>query len=405
MRRPESRAEAVIDTSQKANRPAPDRILLCDRLQSGVLIGPMSRRVSNSRPGARMAPAPFNEVIDPMPEDKPHKRPPVEPDKQAADAGLLFRDSAAKSANPAQPAAGAAKSGAGEEFDLVDAPEWAADSAPPQVPSPPRARPQAPAKDEPRSEGNPAAAREARRAPAMPPPLPRSEGNPAAAREAAARQVAADPSDLVEETWSRWAEWGSNLLVVGGWMAVLLFLVYFVFGQEYYLLAFVLLFVGSGVAVVLSYPMLITLERPVRVTPEQAVRDYYTALSHHVPHLRRMWLLLSTAGRVSTAFGSFEGFKGYWREQLARLREGHAGPFTPLVFEIVNFSSEKSAGKARIDATFGLSISVRGKRAAGAIHNIPASISLVRGPDNMWYLDNGTLPRGQSAARSKAGGA
>ena len=232
-----------------------------------------------------------------MPEDKPHKRPPVEPDKQAADAGLLFRDSAAKSANPAQPAAGGAQSGAGEEFDLVDAPESADDLAVPQDPSPPRARAQAPAKDE-----------------------PRIEGKPEAARKAAAREVTADPSSLVEETWSRWAEWGSNLLVVGGWMAVLLLLVYFVFDQEHYLLAFMLLVVGLGVAGVLSYPMLITLERPVRVTPEQAIRDYYNALSHHVPHLRRMWLLLSTAGRVSPAFGSYEGFKGYWREQLVSLR-------------------------------------------------------------------------------------
>ena len=316
-----------------------------------------------------------------MPEDKPHKRPPVEPDKQAADAGLLFRDSAAKSANPAQPAAGGAQSGAGEEFDLVDAPESADDLAVPQDPSPPRARAQAPAKDE-----------------------PRIEGRPESARKAAAREVAADPSSLVEETWSRWAEWGTNLLVVGGWMVALLFLVYFVFDQEHYLLAFMLLVVGLAVAGVLSYPMLITLERPVRVTPEQAVRDYYNALSHHVPHLRRMWLLLSTAGRVSPAFGSYRGVQRHTGASNSPVCAGHAGSLTPLVFEIVNFKSEKSAGKARIDATFGLSIFVRGKRAAGAIHNIPASISLVRGPDNMWYLDSGTLPRGQSAAK-RAGGA
>ena len=27
------------------------------------------------------------------------------------------------------------------------------------------------------------------------------------------------------------------------------------------------------------------------MTPEQAVKDYFAALSHHVPHYRRMWLL------------------------------------------------------------------------------------------------------------------
>ena len=287
-----------------------------------------------------------------MPEDKPHKRPPVEPDEHAADAELLFRDSAGKSASP-----GEAGCSAPQNQARVKNSTWLM-----------------------LRNGRPTGRR--RSSLLRPAQTPGGAGERRASQrrqarsgsKAPARQVAADPSSLVEETWSRWAEWGSNLLVVGGWMAVLLLLVYFVFGQEHYVLAFMLLIVGSGVAVVLSYPMLITLERPVRVTPEQAVRDYYNALSHHVPHLRRMWLLLSTAGRVSTAFGSFEGFKGYWREQLARLRQGHAGPLTPLVFEIVNFKSEKSAGKARIDATFGLSIFVRGRRPAGAIHTIPASI-------------------------------
>jgi hypothetical protein len=310
-----------------------------------------------------------------MPEDKSHDRPPADPEPKVADAGLLFQD-ASKPTPPKVPpqAEPNAPPESGEEFALADAPEWASDWAPAQFPSPPRARPPAPATGEPRSD----------------------------ARPEAPREVTRNPSDQVEQTWSRWAEWGPNLIAVGAWAAVLLLLVYFVFGQEFYGLALVLLLVGSVVAVVLSYPMLITLERPVRVTPEQALRDYYGALSHHVPHLRRMWLLLSTAGRVSTAFGSFEGFKGYWREELGRLREGHAGPLTPLVFEIVNFKSEKSAGKSRIDASYTVNVSVRGRRSAGPIHAIPASISLVRGPDNMWYLENGTLPRGQAGTKSGA---
>ena len=240
-----------------------------------------------------------------------------------------------------------------------------------------------------------------RRAHAPRPPQrgePRSDAKPGAPRE-----LTPNPSDLVEQTWSRWAEWGPNLIAVGAWGTVLLLLVYFVFGQEFYTLALLLLLIGSVVAVVLSYPMLITLERPVRVTPEQALRDYYGALSHHVPHLRRMWLLLSTAGRVSASFGSFEGFKGYWRDELVRLRAGHAGPLTPLVFEVVNFKSEKSAGKSRIDASYTVNVSVRGRRSAGPIHAIPASVSLVRGPDNMWYLENGMMPRGQAGTKSGAG--
>ena len=172
--------------------------------------------------------------------------------------------------------------------------------------------------------------------------------------------------------------------------------VYFLTGLEHLGPALFTLLLGGLVAVVLSYPILITLERPVRVTPEQAVRDYYAALSHHLPHFRRMWLLLSTAGRISNSYGSFEGFKGYWTDRLRNLREGHAGQWTPLVFEVVNFKADKSAGKTMIDAEFTLKISVRGQRKAGPIHTIPMRIALVRGPDKMWYLENGTLTRSAS---------
>ena len=91
---------------------------------------------------------------------------------------------------------------------------------------------------------------------------------------------------------------------------------YFLWSVENLAPAFLTLVVGAVGAITLSYPILITLERPVRVTPEQALRDYYAALSHHLPHFRRMWLLLSTAGRISNAYGSFEGFKAYWTDRL-----------------------------------------------------------------------------------------
>jgi hypothetical protein len=301
-----------------------------------------------------------------MPEDKADDARHSATEPQVGDAGLLFRD-----ASPAQPAAPAPqpapRSESGDEFALADASDWAATDA--EVPSLPRARSTEPA----------AAAA-----------VPQAGGPAARARD----ESRIDPSALVEEPWSRWAEWGSSLIVVGGWLTAMVLLVYFVFGQDLYGLAFVLLLVGFVVAVVLSYPILITLERPVRITPEQAVRDYYGALSHHVPHFRRMWLLLSTAGRICGAYGSFEGFKGYWKEQLGRLRGGHAGALTPLVFEVTDFKSEKSAGKTRIDATYSVKVSVRGRRSDGAIHTIPAAIALVRGPDKMWYLENGTLGRG-----------
>ncbi len=305
-----------------------------------------------------------------MPEDKPDKTPSHgKPERPVGDAGLLFRDAAPAGSSGARSQPAAAP---GEEFALVDIPE----SAPEEPPALPRgAQPKGAAAAEPRGEGRATRSSE---------------------------DSGFDPSDLVPEPWSRWAEWGMNLIILGAWLMLIILLAYIVSGMEFYWLAFVLLIVGGLVAVVLSYPLIITLERPVRVTPEQALRDYYNALSHHVPHFRRMWLLLSAAGRVSSAFGSFEGFKGYWKEQLGRLRQGHAGPLTPLVFEVINFKAEKSAGKSRIDVTYSLNVSVRGQRSSGAIHTIPAALALVRGPDNMWYLENGTLARAERTTRSRS---
>ncbi len=206
-----------------------------------------------------------------------------------------------------------------------------------------------------------------------------------------------DPSSLVDEVWSRAGEWGGTLVVIGAWLAVVVLAFFFFWEQDLYGLSFLALLIGGLVAAILSYPIVITLERPVRVTPEQAVRDYYGALSHHLPHFRRMWLLLSKAGRISTAYGSFEGFKTYWTDRLRGLKQGHAGAWTPLVFEVEDFKADKSAGRVKIDAEFRLKIAVRGQRQAGSIHVFPMHIGLVRGPDRMWYLESGTLPQSKSS--------
>jgi hypothetical protein len=201
-----------------------------------------------------------------------------------------------------------------------------------------------------------------------------------------------DPAALVEEIWSRPGEWGGTLVLVGACLAAVFLVFFFFWEQELIGLSFLTLLVGGAVATVLSYPLVITLERPVRITPEQAARDYFSALSHHFPHFRRMWLLLSKAGRVSTAYGSYEGFKAYWKDRVGRLKKGHAGSLTPLVFEVEDFKADKSAGRVRIDAEFNLKVSVRGQRQAGPIRVIPIRMALVRGPDKMWYLESGTLP-------------
>jgi hypothetical protein len=201
-----------------------------------------------------------------------------------------------------------------------------------------------------------------------------------------------EPSEAVEQVWTRGAEWAGTLLLLVAAGCVSFVLIYGLISAEMFSLAFLALLASGLVLAVLSYPILITLERPVRITPEQAVRDFYAALSHHVPHYRRMWLLLSREGRVSGAFASFEGFRSYWKARLAQLRQGRASGWTPLKFQVEDFKAEKSAGKTDIEATYTVKVSVRGRVAEGPVETVRVRTTLVKGPDRMWYLDRGTLP-------------
>jgi hypothetical protein len=151
--------------------------------------------------------------------------------------------------------------------------------------------------------------------------------------------------------------------------------------------AFFLLVVGGAGLLVLCYPMFITLERPVRMTPEQAINDYFAALSHLRPHYRRMWMLLSSAGR--RPFASFEAFCDDWERRREILRGGKGGRYTPMTFHVEQFRSERSAGLTATDATFSVRVTLHGEPEPLAV--VPMLVWLVKGPDKMWYLNEGTL--------------
>jgi hypothetical protein len=296
--------------------------------------------------------------------DPSRPRPGARKDPEVAAAEWLFQDGPGTGST--QPPGSVTPAGQVEGFDLADAPDVAgASPSPPNAPGAERKRSVAPERH----------------------PAPR---------------MSLEPSPGVLQAWSRAAEWGPTLLVLGSWSAAMLLLIYFALGAEAYGLATMLFIAGCVVAAVLSYPILITLERPVRVTPEQAARDYFGALSHHLPHHRRMWLLLSARGRVSPCFASYEGFKNYWNTRVGQLRQGHAGPLSPLVFVVSDFRADKSAGKTEIDGKFTVNVFVRGRRKEGPIANLTVERTFTRGPDNMWYLDDGTLsgpPKPQRALR------
>jgi hypothetical protein len=195
----------------------------------------------------------------------------------------------------------------------------------------------------------------------------------------------------VDQLWSRGAEWGTDLVRLGAAVLVAGFLLYSTFRVDA-LAAWVVLFAFATVGlVILAYPIFITLERPVRVTPEQAAKDYFGALSHRVPHYRRMWLLLSTDGRNAPEFGSFDAFKSYWTRRLAgwEAEAKSQGVLNPLTVEVADFKSEKSAGQTEIDGEYTARVLVPGRTEPVASYRV--SGRLVRGEDKMWYLESGTL--------------
>jgi hypothetical protein len=193
----------------------------------------------------------------------------------------------------------------------------------------------------------------------------------------------------VDPVWTRMGEWGPDLYRVGGAGLGTLFLSWcFGFGT----LGLLVFLAGGAATVLLSYPLMITLERPVRITPEQAVLDFYAAASHHFPHYRRMWLLLSVLGRESAKFRSFEAFRGYWQGRIEHWRrEGGVGKLTPLKFEVDAFTADKSAGKETSRAEYTVHVYIRDREDVGAIATFRMAHGLVKGPDRMWYLNRGVL--------------
>ena len=214
-----------------------------------------------------------------------------------------------------------------------------------------------------------------------------------------ARTQLEDP-DSVEQVWSRGAEWGRTLAILAAVVVITGSVFAWSISAGSYTLALVSVLAGGVVFILCSYPILISLERPVRITPEQAVKDFYGSLSHHVPHFRRMWLLLSTGGRTSGHFSTFPEFKKYWVDRLAKLRAGRAGRFTPLKFEVGDFKADKSQGKTSVDAKYTVKVSIRGRQGEGPIASFRVETSLVKGQDRMWYLDEGFLPGERSSTVS-----
>ncbi len=225
------------------------------------------------------------------------------------------------------------------------------------------------------------------------PPIPIAPAAEPKPRKSAEEKKAKKPPAVVEDVWSRGAEWGPTLVRVFGVLVGTAVLAYLLISGGAYALAFQTGLLGGLAALALSYPIFITLERPVRVTPEQAVKDYYAALSHLFPHYRRMWLLLSGTGRQEGGFHTFNDLQHYWVEQLASLRGGAHQKLNDLRFVVTDFRSEKSAGQSEVDGTYTVNVFRKSQDPTTPVASVKITGSFVRGPDRMWYLNQGKLGR------------
>lgn len=291
---------------------------------------------------------------------------PSRPDdtKPIADPASLFdTDEVREIRAPAPPPE--AHPAASEGYDLVEIPDPGPDEPPRPVVSPvPVDRPKAKAKPKPKAAVSPI-----------------GEGDTG--------EFETEVS-VVDPIWTRGAEWGPDLARVGGAALATLALAWLTSGNL--LLCLLVLAAGGASTAVLCYPVLITLERPVRITPEQAVTDFFAAASHHVPHYRRMWLLLSSAGRDSGPFPGFQDFRDHWKRRVEGWRGGRGGRFAPLAFAVEDFTADKSTGKSTSRAEYTVHVSLRDGDAAGTpIESFRMAHGLVKGPDRMWYLNRGKL--------------
>ena len=206
------------------------------------------------------------------------------------------------------------------------------------------------------------------------------------------------PRDRVDQVWSRTAEWWPTLLIQVAVLALTAYLVKATFAVNDLATPLLVLGAGGFAFLVASYPIFITLERPVRMTPEQAAKDFYAALSHVRPHYRRMWLLLSAGGREAREFATFPEFRAYWKARVAALKGGKATPLTPLQFQVEGFQAEKSAGKTAIDGKFTVVVALESHGQVASRSSFRLQSGFVKGPDGQWYLGCGTLTEGDASS-------
>jgi hypothetical protein len=194
--------------------------------------------------------------------------------------------------------------------------------------------------------------------------------------------------------WTRRAESGRTILMMTVAVLGTLILAWIFADWKTLHIAGWVCIIGAVVTMLLSYPLVVGLERPLRMSPERAVRDYFEALEHHGPLLRRMWLFLAPEGRETRYYSNFDGFQAYWRRRIREWQHrGDAWRVTPVAIMVGQVDSPQDAQNPNIrHLHFTVQVSIRGKRAAGPVATYHVQWTAVRGPDRQWYLLSGDLP-------------
>lgn len=224
---------------------------------------------------------------------------------------------------------------------------------------------------------------------------------PAPRRTRTAAEPAVPPrtrhvKDGVTTVWSRSAEWRPDVIRLAIFGGVAVVLIYGLAAMGLWTVAFLALLTSLAAAAFLAYPLVITLERPVRMTPERAVRDYFAALSHSFPHYRRMWLLLSDQGHASGDIQSEADLRAHWNARRVELSRNGRPSYPALLFDVTSYEGEKAGGESHVNAT--VTLDVRESSNDGSLNEAIATfqfpVTLTRGPDNHWYLDTPIIPEG-----------
>lgn len=194
--------------------------------------------------------------------------------------------------------------------------------------------------------------------------------------------------------WTRFRESGSDFVRIAAAGMSTIILAWLFSDWNTIHLAGWICFLGTWIAAVMAYPLIVGLERPVRMSPERAVRDYFESLEHHGPLFRRMWLFLAPEAQNCQSFTNYDSFKIYWEQRIREWRHrGNAWPLTPVVISINQFESKADPlDSNKTHLKFSIAVSLRGRRTNGPVASYNLNWVAVRSPDRQWYLADGNLP-------------